>query len=186
MQGAARLLRTLTTAESIVAAIAYVIVAALLIGDVLGREGPLAKGTWGAEFVSSLIGFEFHTKGIFGATKMAVFAAIVAGFIGLSLATAANAHIRPAFMDFVFQGRAERGANRVGDAFACVFFCAAGVFAILFVMQSYEYKEKAAVIYWQLWPIQLVIPYAFFSTAIRHGVFAIWPGLKPNAEESVA
>ncbi len=186
MQGAARLLRTLTAAESIVAAIAYVIVAALLIGDVLGREGPLSKGAWGSELVSSMIGSEFHTKGIFGATKMAVFAAIVAGFIGLSLATASNSHIRPAFMDFVFKGQAARGATRAGDGFAFAFFTAAGVFGVFFVLQSLEYKEKAAVLYWQLWPIQMVIPYAFFSTAIRHGVFALWPDLKPVAEETVA
>ena len=166
MTAAGRLLRALTAVESVAAAIAYVIVAALLIGDVVGRE---------------VLG-----KGIFGASKMAVFAAIVSGFLGLSLATAANVHIRPAFMDWVFRGRAEPWARRAGDAFAFVFFCVAGYFAILFVMQSYEFKEKAAVIYWQLWPIQLVIPYAFFSTALKHAIFAGWPALKPTAEETVA
>ena len=59
-----------------------------------------------------------------------------------------------------------------------------GYFAVLLVMQSYEYQEKAAVLYWQLWPIQLVIPYAFFSTAIRHLCFAAWPVLKPASAES--
>lgn len=163
MKAAGRFLRALNTVESIAAAVAYVIVAGLLIGDVVGRE---------------ILG-----KGIFGASKMAVFAAIISGFLGLSLATAANAHIRPAFMDWVFPGA---WAARVGDAFACVFFSAAGVFAILFVIQSYEYSEKAAVIYWQLWPIQMVIPYAFFSTALKHGIFATWPGLKPSSGEAAA
>lgn len=163
MQAAGRVLRALNTVESVAAAIAYVLVAALLIGDVVGRE---------------IIG-----KGIFGASKMAVFAAIVAGFLGLSLATAANAHIRPAFMDWVFPGS---WAARIGDGFACAFFCAAAVFGILFVIQSYEYKEKAAVIYWQLWPIQMVIPYAFFSTSVKHGIFALWPGLKPKPDEAAA
>ena len=181
MQAAGRVLRTLNTFESAVAAIAYVLVAALLIGDVIGREF-LSKGTWGSKFISVYLGYEFSTKGIFGASKMAVFAAIVAGFIGLSLATAANAHIRPAFMDWALRGR---WADRVGDAFAFAFFAAAGVFAILFVIQSYEYKEKAAVIYWQLWPIQMVIPYAFFSTSLKHGLFAAWPGLKPRADGAV-
>ena len=159
MQAAGRLLRALNTVESAAAALAYVLVAALLIGDVIGRE---------------ILG-----KGIFGASKMAVFAAIASGFIGLSLATAANAHIRPAFMDWVLPRAL---AERIGDTFGCVFFLAATVFAVMFVMQSYEYKEKAAVLYWQLWPIQLVIPYAFLSTAVKHGIFAGWPGLKPSAE----
>ena len=163
MKAAGRVLGALNSIESMAAAIAYVLVAALLIGDVVGRE---------------VLG-----KGIFGASKMAVFAAIIAGFLGLSLATAANAHIRPAFMDWVARGS---WIWRVGDAFACAFFIGAGIFAILFVMQSYEYKEKAAVIYWQLWPIQMVIPYAFFSTAARHGIFAVWPDLKPRNDEAPA
>ena len=163
MNAANRLLRLLTTVESIAAAIAYVIVAALLIGDVIGRE--------------------VFGKGIFGASKMAVFAAICSGFIGLALATAANTHLRPAFMDFVFAGPRAAMANRIGDAFGCLFFAFMGFLGVLFVMQSFEYSEKAAVLYWQLWPIQMVIPYAFFSTAIRHGVFASWPELKPKGDE---
>lgn len=163
MKTARRFLRALNAVESIVAALAYVIVAALLIGDIVGRE---------------ILG-----KGIFGASRMAVFAAIIAGFLGLSLATAANAHIRPGFMDWVLPGA---WADRIGDVFACVFFGAAGVFAILFVIQSYDYQEKAAVIYWQLWQIQLVIPYAFFSTALKHGIFAAWPGLKPFGGRAAA
>ena len=39
-----------------------------------------------------------------------------------------------------------------------------------------------AVLYWLLWPIQMIIPYALISTALRHLAFAIWPGLKPAAE----
>ena len=163
MHSARRLLRLLSTIESIAAAIAYVVVAALLIGDVIGRE--------------------VFGKGIFGATKMAVFAAIASGFIGLALATAANTHLRPAFMDFVFAGPRAAIANRIGDAFSAAFFLFMGWLGVLFVMQSYEYAEKAAVLYWQLWPIQMVIPYAFFSTAIRHGIFAAWPELKPSGEE---
>ena len=163
MNTASRILRLLTSVESVAAAIAYIVVAALLIGDVVGRE---------------ILG-----KGIFGASKMAVFAAIISGFIGLALATAANTHLRPAFLDHVFRGTA---VVRIGDGFSCAFFCFLGILGIMFVMQSFEYKEKAAVLYWQLWPIQLVIPYAFFSTAIRHAIFAAWPELKPSGQETVA
>ena len=65
-----------------------------------------------------------------------------------------------------------------------VVMCVMGYYAVMLVMQSYEYKEKAAVLYWQLWPIQIVIPYAFFSSALRHAAFAVWPALKPAAEET--
>ena len=56
MQAAGRFLRALNSVESIAAAVAYVIVAALLIGDVVGREilrdpGVLvvSQPTWGVD-----------------------------------------------------------------------------------------------------------------------------------------
>lgn len=176
-------LGALTAFESAVAAIAYVIVSTLLIGDVIGRE-VFSRGTWGADAISWMIGQEFHTKGIFGGSKAAVFAAIVAGFIGLALASAANAHLRPAFMDGLFRGRASDTVNRVSDVFACLVCCAMAYFAVRLVIQSFDYEEKAAVLYWQLWPIQMVIPYAFFSAAIRYAIFAAWPRLKPHPNET--
>ncbi len=157
MERAGRLLRLLNSVESIAAAVAYLIVAALLIGDVVGRE---VSGT-----------------GVFGAQKMAVYAAVVAGFLGLGLATAANAQLRPAFLDFVFKGAL---IDRIGDAFAFVFYVFMAWVAVLFIRQSMEFQDRAAVLYWLLWPIQIVIPYALASTGLRHGLFALWPGLKPN------
>ena len=162
MNTASRALRLLTLVESIAAALAYAMVAALLIGDVVGRE---------------VLG-----KGIFGAQKMAVYCAIVAAFLGLSLATSANMQLRPSFLDHLFKGPM---VDRLGDGFAAIFYAFMAVIAILFIQQSMEFSDRAAVLYWLLWPIQLIIPYALFSTGLRHGAFAIWPGLKP-AERSAA
>ena len=162
MNTASRALRLLTLVESIAAALAYAMVAALLIGDVVGRE---------------VLG-----KGIFGAQKMAVYCAIVAAFLGLSLATSANMQLRPSFLDHLFKGPM---VDRLGDGFAAIFYAFMAVIAILFIQQSMEFSGRAAVLYWLLWPIQLIIPYALFSTGLRHGAFAIWPGLKP-AERSAA
>ncbi len=156
MDTAARALRLLTLAESIAAAAAYVLVAGLLIGDVVGRE---------------VLG-----KGIFGAQKMAVYCAIVAAFLGLALATSSNMQLRPSFLDHVFKGPM---TDRIGDAFAALFYVFMAVIAILFIQQSMEFQDRAAVLYWLLWPIQLIIPYALCSTGVRHGVFARWPALKP-------
>ena len=78
-----RLLKAIKLAESIVAMAAYAAVAMLLMADVIGRE---------------MLG-----KSIFGAQQMAVYGAIIAGFLGLTLATSDNAHLRPGFMDFVFK-----------------------------------------------------------------------------------
>lgn len=159
MRTAKRLLRLIDLAESIAASAAYLIVAALLIGDVVGRE------LFGA--------------GIFGAQKMAVYAAVVAGFIGLALATSANAQLRPAFLDHVLKGP---GVDRIGDAVSSGFYLFLAYVAARFIEQSMAYEDRAAVLYWLLWPIQLVIPYALASTALRHGLFARWPALKPARE----
>ena len=156
MRMAKRVLGLIDLAESVAATAAYAIVAALLIGDVVGRE---VLGT-----------------GIFGAQKMAVYAAVVAGFLGLALATSANAHLRPTFLDHVLKGPR---VDRLGDAAACGFYLFLAYVALRFIEQSMAFEDRAAVLYWLLWPIQIVIPYALASTALRHGIFAGWPALKP-------
>lgn len=158
MHATSSFLRAINLIEGAVASIAYTIVAALLIGDVLGRE--------------------FLGTGIFGAQKMAVFAAIVAGFLGLALATAANAQLRPTFLDHLLKGPM---VDRVGDGVSAVFYLFLAYVAAVFIAQSMEFKDRAAVLYWLLWPIQLIIPYALTSTALRHAIFALWPDLKPKA-----
>ena len=163
MHSAQSLLNILTRVESVFACAAYSIVAFLLIGDVIGREVLSAP--------------------VHGAQKMAVYAAIVAGFIGLSLATADNMHLRPNFLDGVLPARFNAGINRMSDVFACLFFLAMAVVALLFVRESMRFEDKAAVLYWLLWPIQMVIPYAFLSTALRHGLFAAYPAVKPVTSE---
>ncbi len=158
------LLTTLNRFESAAATLAYLAVAALLIGDIVGRE---------------LLGSPIH-----GAQKIAVYAAIVAGFLGLSLATADNMHLRPSFLDGLMPGRLVETVKRLSDAFACLFFLTMAVFGALFVAESMKYSDRAAVLYWLLWPIQIVIPYALTTTAIRHGIFALWPAMRPDASRT--
>ncbi|MFV0383992.1 TRAP transporter small permease [Paracoccus sp. (in: a-proteobacteria)] len=148
--------------ESTLATLAYVGVGGMLIADVLGRE---------------LFGVS-----ILGLQKLAIYAAIVAGFVGLSLATAANVHLRPEVFDRLVPPHYDGLANRISDGFAALFFAGLGVIAIRFVMQSADVGDKAAIFYFVLWPIQIVMPYAFFSCAFRHLAFALRPDLKPRGE----
>lgn len=158
------LLQALNRLEAFAATIAYLIVAGLLIGDIVGRE--------------------VFASPIHGAQKIAVYGAIVAGFLGLSLATADNMHLRPSFLDGVIPKRYEPAINRLSDCTACVFFLAMAVVGAMFVNESMKYSDRAAVLYWLLWPIQIVIPYALTTTAIRHGIFALWPETRPNANRA--
>lgn len=147
--------------ESAVAVIAYLVVAGLLLGEIAARE-------------------VFSTT-IWGSQKMAVFAAIVAAFLGLSLATASNSHLRPQFADAWWPSAWYAAMGRIGDALSCLIYLGLGAVAVLYVSATYEYGDRAAVLYWPLWPIQLIIPYALFSSSLRHLAFAIWPEMKPHA-----
>lgn len=154
-------LRLLKLAESIAAAAAYGVVAALLMIDVVGRE----------LFAATFLGMQ----------QLAVYGAIVAGFAGLTLATSDDAHLRPGFMDFA---AGERGpqARRLGDFLSALFFACACAASFGFVLASMEYGDKAPVMYFPLWPLQLVIPYAFASAGLKHLIFALDPSLKPGRD----
>lgn len=155
------ILRGLRFVESFVATVAYAAVAALLIYDVVGRE------VFGTSFL--------------GADQLAVYGAIIAGFLGLTLAASDNAHLRPGFMDFVFR-RHEALAIRMGDVLSCFFFMAAAIVAWSFVNLSMEAQDRAPVFYFVVWPLQIIIPYAFASCALKHGIFALRPELKPATD----
>ena len=107
---------------------------------------------------------------------MAVFGAIVAGILGLTIAASNNAHLRATFAD----GLLPFGwANRVGDLIGAIIFGGLAIFAVQFVMESYSFRDRAEVIDIPLWPIQLVFPYAFGSAALKHIIFFMSPDLKP-------
>jgi len=150
--------------ESVIATVAYAVVAGLLIADVVGRE------LFDASFL--------------GSQQLAVYGAIIAGFLGLTLATSDNSHLRPAFMDFVFK-RFESKVQRLGDGVSAVFFLIAAYVAWTFVTQSMDSQDKAPVLYFVVWPLQLVIPYAFISAGVKHLIFAWQPELKVTPNESV-
>lgn len=156
----ARLLAILLWVESVVATIAYVIVAGLLLGEIIARD-------------------VFSTT-IWGSLQMAVFAAIAAGFLGLSLATAANAHLRPQFADYWWPEAWRPTLARIGDAISAVIFTFAGWLASVYIADTFTTGDRAAVLYWPMWPFQLVIAYAFYASALRHLIFALRPDLKPQ------
>ncbi|MEZ5649806.1 MAG: TRAP transporter small permease subunit [Burkholderiaceae bacterium] len=153
------------TFEKLITSIAYVIVAGLLVCDVLARE--LVGGS------------------IWGAQKMAVLAAVAAAFAGFALVTHADAHLRVAGFDSLVPGRWTGLHRRLGDLLSFALHTIFAVAAAIFVWQSYDGNEQVAVLYLPMWPFQLVLVYAFASSAIRHLVFAIYPSLKPEPPRTV-
>lgn len=164
LTGVRRFVRGLRLIEAIVATAAYAAVACILMIDVIGRE----------LFATSFL----------GAQQLAVYGAILAGFLGLTLATSDNAHLRPGFLDFVTKGH-EQVVARAGDLVSALFYLAAAYVAWTFVEVSMEAKDRAPVLYFVVWPLQLIIPYAFASAGVKHLVFAARPDLKPAPAEKV-
>lgn len=146
--------------ESLVAAVAYALVAGLLLGEIVARE--------------------LLTSSIWGSQKMAVFASIMAGFIGLTLTTGTNGHLRPQFADRWLPLAWDGNLNRLGDLLSCLIYVALAVISLGYVSETRANGDQAAVLYWTLWPLQMILPYAFLSAGIKHLIFAVRPDLKPE------
>ncbi len=160
-----RLINLLRFVEACIAAVAYAAVAILLMSDVIGRE------IFGQAFL--------------GTQQLAVYAAILAGFLGLTLATSDNSHLRPEFMDFALR-RFGDVVERIGDVISFVFFLASAYVAWTFVAISMDAGDRAPVLYFVVWPLQLVLPYAFVSAGLKHLAFAFRPDLKPRPDAPAA
>ncbi len=152
-----RVARSIRFVESLLATAAYAAVAIILMADIVGRE---------------IFGHSF-----LGAQQVAVYGAIIAGFLGLTIATSDDAHLRPKFLDFLLR-RQETLADRVGNTVSGMFFVAGAYIAWTFVAISMNSGDRAPVLYFFVWPLQMVIPYAFLSAGLKHLIFAIDPGAK--------
>lgn len=155
----AAVLRGLWYLEATVCVLAFAIAVLVLMADVVGRE------LWG--------------HGLFGAQRIAVWATAVTGLVGFGLITAESGHLRPRFADGWLPQRAEPVVGRVADiisACICVFL---GIYAIEFVRSSHALGERGVGIEILLWPLQLILPWMFLSSAFRYICFAAKPALKP-------
>ncbi|MGV0910217.1 TRAP transporter small permease [Martelella sp. FOR1707] len=160
---ARRFLNAVSIFEKAIVVLAFSAVLAALSLDVIGRE--------------------VFAHGLFGASKFAVYALILCAMAGFGLATASGAHLRPRFLDFVTQGRAEAPARRVGRvaSAAILLFLAWG--AVDMVSFSRMIGERDLTLGWLVWPVQLVLPVAFVLSALRHLIYAMFDELSPVEEE---
>ena len=159
MDAARRFLRRLWLLEATVCVLAFSITAIALIADVLGRE--------------------FFGNGIFGAQRLAVWTTAIAGLVCFALVTAEGGHLRPRFADGWLPKAIEPHIDRIAElvsAAICIFL---GWFAIGFVQSSAALGERGMAIPIVVWPIQLILPWMFLSSALRHLCFAAWPELRP-------
>lgn len=138
----------------------------------------LAYGAAAVSLLADVLGREVLGQGVWGAPRFSVYATIVAGFLGLSLAAADDVHIRPRLLDFLISDQFEPLIDRGADLLSAFLYAALGALAVSFVWITFENGDRAPVLDWYIWPIQCILPYAFFSVAFRYLMQAIDPALK--------
>ncbi len=159
-QVAGRILKILFYTEATAAIALYAMIAALLACDVFMRE---VAG-------SSLPGVQ----------RISVYAMIQTGFLGLGLAAARGRHLRPRFADGLIPARFVPLVRRIGAFLMAAIFGYFVLFAVRFVQESIQFGDMTRTVRMPLWTVQLVVPYAFCSTALRYLIFGLFPDLSPE------
>lgn len=159
MNAVQKLLKALWSIEATICVIAFSGTALALMADVLARE--------------------FFGNGIFGAQRFAVWSNAIAGLLGFALVTAERGHLRPQFADALLPKSLEPHVERIGELVSAAICIGMAWFAARFVISSATLGERGMAIPILVWPIQLVLPWMFISSALRHLAFATWPELRP-------
>ena len=146
--------------EGFVAVTSYLVIALLLLADVFSRE-VIGTSIWGVQRIS-------------------VYLMIVTGFLGLGLAAAKGRHLRPRFADGLVPKAFSSVVDRIGSVLMMCVFGGFAIISVRFVHDTYAYGDTARTIGIPLWPIALIVPYSFSSTALRYLIYAIHPSLKPQ------
>lgn len=166
MEAVRRAMRWLFWAEASVAVTAFLVVAVALMADVIGRE--------------------FFGDGIFGAQRVAVWATAIAGLGGFALVTAEGGHLRPQFADGWLPKDWDPYLARLGDVVSAAICLFLAWFAWEFVMENRRLGERGMAVPILVWPIQLILPWMFLSSALRYIAFAALPQLRPAPRTEVA
>lgn len=159
---ARRVLGALFAVEATIAGLAFVLLAGALFADVMARE-LLGNGLWGAQ-------------------RIAVYAMVVAAMLGFVVTTHLNRHLSIEAAAKALPPALAPAVARIGDVVSagiCLFLAG---WAVHFVGVSYATEERGVALDILVWPIQVVMPWAFVSAALRHLAFAAWPDLKPADE----
>lgn len=154
-----QILAALQLVETSVAVVCFVIATAAIVLDVILRE------------VFALVTGD--------AIKLALYLLIVAGLLGLGLATSAGTHIRPRFADTWLAKGLILPAQRLGDFIAAAAFLIAGYYSAVLVGIALDFDFRIDGIDVPLWLPQSIMVYAFASNASRHLIFAVDPSLRP-------
>jgi TRAP-type C4-dicarboxylate transport system permease small subunit len=157
--GVTRFLNGVGRVERLITFVAFGVLIAVMFGDVVSRE---LTGT-----------------GLHWARQAGVYANIFVIMIGIGVASAGNAHLRPRFADHWLPNAWEPVLVRIQEFFMAGFCLAFALVAIAVVAESYSLQERSAVLRSVIWPVQTIIPVVFLIASVRHFCYGIFPALRP-------
>ena len=160
MGRAERLLALIARAERLAACLAFLLLVAVVFLDVVSRE---LTGT-----------------GLHWALQIGVYANFFMVMLGIGVASAGGAHLRPQFADRWLPRRFEPVVVRLQEAITGLFFLGFAIVGAVVVEETRLLGERAPVLGNLIWPLQAVIPSVFLLATIRHGLYAVWPALRPR------
>ena len=73
-------------------------------------------------------------------------------------------------------------ADRFGYVLSAILFAALAAISFKFMMETRHYGIRIPVLGWPLWPVQVVLPLAFGSSALKALAFAVFPALAPRRQ----
>lgn len=154
--------------------------------QVLERVGALERGACIGAFVlliaavfADVLSRELTGQGLFWALQAGVYANLVVVMVGLGLASQDSSHLRPRFADGWLPARWDPWLTRLGEALTAAFFLVMFLVAVGVVAETRELGERSPVLGTLIWPVQAIIPLVFAVAAGRHGLYALYPGLRP-------
>lgn len=160
------LLRMLERCERVLALAAFAVLVVVIFADVLSRE---------------LTG-----AGLYWASQVGVWANVIVVMAGFGLASASGAHLRPRFADGWLPAGWGPALMTLQHLCMAVFCVAIGVLAARVVAGSMQLGEVSIDLFVPVWPIQIFLPLAFFAAALRHGIYALSPALRPIEQSALA
>jgi TRAP-type C4-dicarboxylate transport system permease small subunit len=163
---ARRLLRLIAGGERVITFAAFLVMIAVVFADVVNRE---ITGT-----------------GLHWARQAGVYAHIFVVMFGIGIASAEGAHLRPRFADRWLPRGWDPLLERLQELLMALFCLGFALVAASVVVETYELQERAVVLRNLVWPFQLIVPMVFLVAAVRHGLFAAFPQLRPAEIGAVA
>lgn len=125
---------------------------------------------------------EIAGTGLHWARQVGVYANLFVIMFGIGLASSTGTHLRPRFADGWLPASWSGVLDRLQDGLMALFCLGFVVVAAGMVYEGFELAERSAVLGIVIWPFQAVIPLVFALATFRHGIYALYPSLRPVPE----